>query len=450
MHCTAFLRCAALVAAGLSVPLGLRAQSPAPYPMGRELPAFEAPSLPTTPASEAPPEPSGLLRLEDALAASLLSNPELAADAYEVRAREAGLLQAGARPNPSLSLELEDFAGSGDFSGVRSAQTTLLLGQLIELGGKRAARVGLASADRDLAVWDYEVRRIDVLVQTADQFVDVLAAQERHRLSADALEIARSLQRVASLRLRAGTASPAEEIRAGVLVDVAEVEREHTEHELVTARHALAASWGGEAPRFERAEGDLEQLPVVPSNEALAQLLEASPSVARWQTELTRRDAWRAQAASHRVPDVTLSAGPRRLSGPDDTALVVGVSVPLPLWNRYRGAVQESEFRLVKLASEAQAARLRTATELNAARVDLQASSEEARLLRTRVLPGTERAVEALRRGYEQGRFTQVEVLDAERARLEAREQYLRALTEAHHSALRIERLTGVPLEVRP
>jgi cobalt-zinc-cadmium efflux system outer membrane protein len=104
----------------------------------------------------------------------------------------------------------------------------------------------------------------------------------------------------------------------------------------------------------------------------------------------------------------------------------------------------------VKLASEAQAARLRTATELNAARVDLQASSEEARLLRTRVLPGTERAVEALRRGYEQGRFTQVEVLDAERARLEAREQYLRALTEAHHSALRIERLTGVPLEVRP
>ena len=43
-----------------------------------------------------------------------------------------------------------------------------------------------------------------------------------------------------------------------------------------------------------------------------------------------------------------------------------------------------------------------------------------------------------------------VQVLDAERARLAAREQYLKALSEAHHSAQQIERLTGVPLEVRP
>jgi cobalt-zinc-cadmium efflux system outer membrane protein len=450
MRCIAFLRCAALAVVALSLPLTSRAQSPAPYPVGRELPAFEAPSLPTTRAPEAPPEPAGLLRLEDALAAALLRNPELAADAYEVRAREAGLLQAGAHPNPSVSLEVEDFAGSGEFSGVDSAQTTLLLGQLIELGGKRAARVDLATADRDLALWDFEVRRIDVLVQTADAFVDVLAAQERHRLAADALEIARSMQRVATRRLRAGMASPAEEIRAGVLVDVAEVEREHTEHGLLTARQALAASWGGERPRFERAEGDLEQLPAVPASDALAQWLETSPGVARWQTELARRDAAHARAASERVPDVTLHAGPRHLAGPEDTALVVGVAIPLPLWNRHQGAVQESEFRLAKLASEARAARLRTSTELEAARVALQASSEEARLLRTRVLPGTERAVEALRRGYEQGRFAQVEVLEAEKARLDAREQYLDALTEAHHSAQRIERLTGVPLEVRP
>jgi cobalt-zinc-cadmium efflux system outer membrane protein len=89
-------------------------------------------------------------------------------------------------------------------------------------------------------------------------------------------------------------------------------------------------------------------------------------------------------------------------------------------------------------------------TALASARVGLQASSEEAELLRTRVLPGTERAVLALRRGYESGRFAQVEVLDAERARLGSREQYLRALVEAHHSAQQIERLTGVPLEVRP
>jgi cobalt-zinc-cadmium efflux system outer membrane protein len=450
MRCNAFLRCAILVAAAPSVPLASRAEGPAPYPLGRDLPAFEAPATAAAPPPEGAPEPSGVLRLGDALAAALLRNPELAADAYEVRAREAALVQAGAHPNPTLSIELEDFAGSGQFRGFDGAQTTILLGQLIELGGKRAARIDLATATRDLASWDYEVRRIDVLVRTASAFVDVLAAQERHRLADEALELARSMQGVAALRLRAGIASPAEDIRAGVQVDVAGVEREHTEHELATARQALAAAWGGEEARFERAEGDLQTLPAVPSMEDLAQRLDASPSVARWQTELAQRDALRARAKSERVPDVTLVAGPRRLSGPEDTALVVGVSVPLPLWNRHRGAVAEAEHRLAKLAAETRAARVRAVAELATARVGLAASSEEATLLRTRVLPGTERAVEALRHGYEAGRFAQIEVLDAERARLGAREQYLSALVEAHHSAQQIERLTGVPLEVRP
>jgi cobalt-zinc-cadmium efflux system outer membrane protein len=450
MYCSAFLRWAAILAVATGVPASTHAQAPTPYPVGRDLPVFDAPTLAGAKAREVPPEPDGVLRLEDALAAALLRNPDLAADAYEVRAREAALLQAGAFPNPTLSVEVEDFAGSGDFNGLDSAQTTLLLGQLIELGGKRTARVDVAAADRDVAAWDYEVRRIDVLVQAADEFVDVLAAQERMRLADEALALATSLQNVATRRMRAGIASPAEEIRARVEVDVASVEREHTEHELATARQALAAVWAGEEPRFQRADGDLAQLPRVPSAAEITKQLETSPAVARWQAELARRDALRARATSDRTPDVTVFAGPRYLSGPNDSALVAGVSIPLPLWNRNRGAIAEAEHRIGKLASEARAARIRSVTALATARVGLQASSEEAHLLRTRVMPGTERAVEALRRGYETGRFAQVEVLDAERARLSAREQYLDALVEAHHSAQEIERLTGVPLETQP
>jgi cobalt-zinc-cadmium efflux system outer membrane protein len=450
MRCIALLRCGGLLAALGSASPSARAQAPAPYPLGRDFPAFEAPESPGAPPEATLPEPAGVLRLEHALAAALLRNPDLAADSYEVRAREAALVQASARPNPEVAVDVEDFGGSGDFHGTENAQTTLRLGQLVELGGKRAARIGLASADRDLASWDYEVRRIDVLAGTAGAFVDVLAAQERLRLADEALDIARSMQRAAARRRRAGIASPAEEIRAGIRVDVAGVEREHSEHELATARQALALTWGGEDARFERAVGELERLPAVPTAESLARRLEESPSVARWQAELARRAAARTRAREDRVPDLLLRAGPRRLSGPDETALVVDVSLPLPLWNRNRGAIAEAEHRLAKLDAEARATRVRSAAELATARVALQASSEEAHLLRTHVLPGTERAVEVLRRGYEGGRFAQIEVLDAERARLDAREQYLRALTEAHHSAQRIERLTGVPLEARP
>lgn len=442
--------CASLVGLLLSVPLGASGQAPATYPIGRDLPVFRVPDTDANAPVAEPAEPGGVLTLDSALAAALLRNPELAAGAYEVRAQEAAVLQAGAHPNPTVSLETEDVLGSGDYRGFDSAQTTLLVGQLIELGGKRAARIALASADRDLASWDYEVRRIDVLSRTAGAFVDVLAAQERHRLAEEGLEVARSMQHVASRRARSGIATQAEEIRASVAVDVAGVELEHTEHGLATARQRLAAFWAGRTARFERASGDLDRLPVTPTEEDLERRLDESPSVARWQAELARRDAARERVRSERIPDVTLHAGPRYLSDPDKAVLVVGVSVPLPLWNRREAALAEANYRVAKLAAESRAEQVRTAADLAAARVGLEASSEEAHLLRTRVLPGADRAVEALKGGYQQGRFAQAEVLDAVRARLAAREQYLEAVTEAHHSAQQIERLTGVPLEVRP
>ena len=132
------------------------------------------------------------------------------------------------------------------------------------------------------------------------------------------------------------------------------------------------------------------------------------------------------------------------------TGNALSLSLPLPLWNRQRGAVEEAEHRVAKLAAERRATRVSVATEVLVARVALVAAVEESQLLRTRVLPGIERAVGVMRRGYEQGRFAQLEVLDAERARVDAREQYLRALVEAQRSAREIERLTGAPLEVAP
>ncbi len=113
MHCIAFVRCAGFVAFGLSIPLGSRAQAPAPSPpacgvsrMRSTRRCFAVPSSPRRPTRSA---------------------------------REAALLQAGARPNPTVSRELEDFAGSGEFRGLDSAQTKLLVGQSIELGGRRGA-----------------------------------------------------------------------------------------------------------------------------------------------------------------------------------------------------------------------------------------------------------------------------------------------------------------------
>ncbi len=90
------------------------------------------------------------IALGDALAQGVQTSPRAAqakalADASEARAR-----QVGVAPNPELSLEVENFAGSGAFQGLRSTEATLALSQRIELGGKRSARLGVARSKREL------------------------------------------------------------------------------------------------------------------------------------------------------------------------------------------------------------------------------------------------------------------------------------------------------------
>ncbi|MDX2167737.1 MAG: TolC family protein, partial [Deltaproteobacteria bacterium] len=164
------------------------------------------------PAGAAPPD--GDLTLRAALAAALQDNAALAAGASAVRAGDGRLQQAGLLPNPELKLELENFGGSGSQKNYESAETTLRLSQLIELGGKRARRVTLAGLERDAAQWDYEARRADLAAATARAFVDVLTAQARLALADELAQLAARSATAVDAQVRSGGAAPVETTRA--------------------------------------------------------------------------------------------------------------------------------------------------------------------------------------------------------------------------------------------
>ncbi|XHC26941.1 TolC family protein [Phycisphaerales bacterium ac7] len=119
------------------------------------------------------------LTLRQALAAALVRNPRLRSLAWEPRIAEARRLQAGLSPNPSVGIEVEDFAGSGSLSGFDSAETTIAFSQLLELGGKRDRRVRVAEGQWTVSALDYEAQRLAVLTDTASRFVRVLELQQR-------------------------------------------------------------------------------------------------------------------------------------------------------------------------------------------------------------------------------------------------------------------------------
>jgi outer membrane protein, heavy metal efflux system len=392
-------------------------------------------------------EPNGVITLPAALALALARSPELGVFPYDLRAADARVLQAGLRPNPQLDIEIEDVGGRGERRGFDAAQTTVQVGQPLELGGKRAKRTHVASLDKELVQWDYKSARLDVMRETARAFVATLAAQERLALAERLLQLSRQAQSAVAQRVKAGKDSPVEELRADVALSESRIERQKAERALAAARHTLAAVWGSRAPAFERVQGDFYK---TSEPRPLAEMTAATsdnPDLARWATEEDRRRAALRWEKARGVPDITVGAGVRRYEQTDDAALVFGLAVPLPLFDRNQGGILAATAELGKARRQYEAAQVRIGAALSEAVNALAAAYDEVTILHNDVLPKAQGAFGAAQQGYQQGKFDYLHLLDAQRTHFQTQAQYVNS-TEAYHKAQAdAQRLTGQPRE---
>lgn len=392
---------------------------------------------------------SDSLTLGEALVLTLKQNPDLAAFGWDLRGAEARILQARLRPNLELGVQTEDFAGSKQSTGFTRTQTTIQLSQLVELGGKRRARMSVALFGRELAKLDYETKRLDVLRKTTQAFVEVLGAQERVRLAQENANLVSGLIPYIRKRIEAGKASAIEQTRIDVTVASARIEFDQTKRALITARQHLAAQWGSAQPRFDRAVGDLERITYLPSLENLSLRLSMNPEIARWEPETAKRQATLRTQQADAVPNLILLGGPRYFAETGEWTNVIGFSLPLPLWNRNQGAILEARDQLAKADDEKRSAVTRLSTELNDAYQTVARTSNEIRILKESVLPGAEKAVETLQEGYEAGRFSYLDINEARRTLTAARLQHVQALSDYHKAVADIEALTNRPFEAK-
>jgi outer membrane protein, heavy metal efflux system len=411
--------------------------------------ALDRPANATKAPESAPPmkEPTGVLTLRDALALALTENPELAPFAWQDRANEARILQAGLRHNPELGLQIEDILGTGNFSGAREAQTTLQLSQVIELGGKRAARTEVASQSRGLTKSEYELKRVEVLGDVTQRFIQVVANQHALDLALTNRQLTEDALRTVQERVKAGKGSALEERKAQVALARGEVLVEGARHELNAARKKLAASWRNRQPAFERAEADLFARKPVPPFDGLVDRISKSPEIARWVSEKKLREAEIKLADARRVPNVTVGGGIRRLEGPSEQAFVLGFSMPLQLFDRNQGSAAEARAMLGRTEAEQKAAEVRLSIVLLGLYEEMVHDVHVMEGLQKEILPKAEDALAISREGFAQGRFSYLEVLDAQRTIFDVKQEYIQTATSYHQFLVEMERLIGQPLE---
>jgi len=390
------------------------------------------------------------LRLEEAVARSLASNPSLAAEAAELRAVQARAEREGL-PTPYVAgVDLENVAGTGALSGVRSAETTLRLGRVIELGGKRAARRALGAAEVARQHNVADTARLEISSRATARFIEVVADQQRLAFAREQVKLAERTRREVASWVAAAR-NPESDLRAAeIAVAEAELDREHAEHELASAKVTLAASWGAFEPDFISVEGNLRELPAVEPFAMLAARLPMTPAQRNALLEAEAIMARRRVAAASAKPDINVSLGVRRLQAFGDQGLVMSVSVPLGSKPRANLAIAEADAQLAALESRRDAQRYESHQALFETYQELVHARAEYEALQSRMLPKAEQAFAFTRRGFEAGRFSFISLAQAQRTLFELRERSVDAAARYHTRLVEVERLTAVATDATP
>lgn len=429
-----------------------------PRPLGNDLPVYSTSkdqTKTTFPASSREKLPDEIT-LRQALSLALMHNPDLAAASWEIRSGEARSLQAGLFPNPELEVEVEDFGGSREVENLdgtsektkrfEGAETIVTLSQLFELGGKRLKRKEVADSEHGLLGWDFETKRLDTITEVTNAFIDLLSLQERMALTDDLVELSQDVFNTVSERVKAGKVSPVEETRAQIALSTIQIEQERAKRALEAGRKLLAATWGSNAPTFQRVAGTLETITALPPYESLISRIEQNPDIARWNDELEHREAALNLEKSHRYPDFTIAGAVKHLEESNDQIYIMGISLPLPILDRNQGGILEATYDLEKAKHERTASEVSTIATLDEIYQNLLSAYSEVTILRDTVLPAAESAFNASNEGYLEGKFSYLDVLDVQRSLFDAKDTYISSLVEYHKASIAIERLIGEKL----
>jgi cobalt-zinc-cadmium efflux system outer membrane protein len=373
--------------------------------------------------------------LDEAVRRAIAASPAIQAQEAGVRSARAGRSQADVRPNPVLSVEAENLAGTGAYEVYRQAETTVTYSQTIERGGKRDARI--AYAERDIGVAEASARlvRLDIAEAVQRTFIDLQIAEEVVWLAERRLETERAMQTEALRRVRGYKDPLFVETRAEARVARARLALDEARSRRNATRARLASFWSGKAEDVEVPRG------IEKPDDHLHQLAAAD-------TALASAAVQRAQAAvvveqTRGVQDYTVSGGVRHLRQTGDVALVAGISIPLGRFDRNRGNIERAQAERQRIELQAEASRLDRLRQLASLRAEADAARMRADGIMQDVYPKAVRTLQQIREGYNRGGFRFSDVQDGADAIIEVQSQWVEAMTRYRDILSQIDRLTG-------
>ena len=330
-------------------------------------------------------------------------------------------------PNPELAVEVENAGGTAPRNGLGGAETTVTMTQPLPLPGKRDLQKKVASSERRLAGWQVAQTKRKVLLEAAQAYWTVLGMQAQVDLAQKQLAASQGLLATVEKRVESGRDRPVEVNKARIAVSDQRIRLHRVESQAKSARVRLASMWSG-PDVFSHISGDLSEVSELPEQDILMEGLQTHPGLTQWVDAVQKARAQKALARKEGYDNWAVTGGIKRLEEEHETTGVIGLAIPLPVFNRNQGRRQEATYRLAQVRALKQDAYQRLTAALQTQAIEARYVHHELVILRDDIVPQAKTAYERSLVGYEQGQFDYLHVLDAQRIWFDQSQRYLETL----------------------
>jgi outer membrane protein, heavy metal efflux system len=379
------------------------------------------------------------LTLEQALQLASVTNPNLRAKQFELKAVGANEITAGLRPNPTANFLAEQLGGGS----ASQTQYTLNIGQPIELGGKRRRRIDSATAQTKVTTHELADLRRQIGFQVKKAFTDILVARESLALAEQNLATLDDLEKLQRIRSEKGDLSGLELLRI-------QVQRFGFERDAADARQAFKA--GKIALRvLVGADKVTEEFDVTGSldvpeasytqSQLYRRALDARPDVRAAEAARDKAKADIKLAKANAWWDITPQVEYQRI-GPDNT-IGFGFGLPLRIFDRNQGEIARTQADALRVDAVRDAVTVQALSEVDTALAAIQTERGKVQALRDTYLPKAKQARDTVEFAYRRGGVSLLDYLDAQRTYRETALEYVRALGNYRAAVYLLEAAVG-------
>lgn len=383
------------------------------------------------------------LSFDDAVSKTLSLSPKLRIAESEINEKAGLQIQSSLYPNPVAAYSVENVFGNKNWQGWEAAESRYEIAQLVELGGKRGFRFQRARFQYYAAQAGFEVRQLSLLNRLFKLFTLVAASQETLALAIEQTTVAEEVYKTVAAKVEAGKVSLIQQNKAEIALSTAQISLEKAKAELAINKERLSILWKSSCPDFDKVLFPFYEIDQpIPIEQCLSDLRE-NPELLQSQMEHLAAHQNVNLEKSQAVSDLTLTLGYKTLQDTGNKGLILGASIPIPIFNQNQGNVLKARAEALKIHDQYMELILVLENKLSISHRELARAYEEAERIKSTVLRAAVQSFELAKEGYQEGKFEYLDMLDSQKTLFEVRERYIQALLNYHQNRADIEYLNS-------